>query len=81
MTLGFISEGDDDQGCRKRPSLSLHLVYLHMSQENYSVSMIYVDKPFSSDDVYMSDAVVVFLMGSEYCDGYRRPACDDQGKC
>ena len=21
------------------------------------------------------------LYGSEYCDGYRRPACDDQGKC
>ena len=33
--------------------------------------MIYVGKPFSSDEVYMSEAVVVFLMGSEYCDGYK----------
>ena len=78
MALGFISEGywtfccglfflpawDDDQGCRNRPSLLLNLVYLNMSQENYLVSMIYVGKPFSSDEVYMSEAVVVFLMGS-----------------
>ena len=26
--------------------------------------MIYVGKPFSFDEVYMSEAVVVFLMGS-----------------
>ena len=30
----FLPAWDDDQGCRNRPSLSLNLVYLHMSQEN-----------------------------------------------
>ena len=60
----FLPARDDDQGCRNSPCLSLNLVYLNMSHENQLVSMIYVGKPFSSDEVYMSEAVVVFLMGS-----------------